>query len=60
MKRELMGILACPICKGPLRLDVKEENENEVISGTLHCGKCNECYPIDDTTPNLLPPDLRK
>ncbi|MGE0685586.1 MAG: Trm112 family protein, partial [Dehalococcoidia bacterium] len=29
-------------------------------TGSLHCAKCNETYPIEDTIPNLLPPDLRK
>ncbi|MFC1920923.1 methytransferase partner Trm112 [Chloroflexota bacterium] len=59
MKKELMDILACPVCKGELELIVEEEKENEVISGSLLCGKCNEHYPIVDTIPNLLPPDQR-
>jgi uncharacterized protein YbaR (Trm112 family) len=59
MKRELLDILACPVCKGELELTVKEENEKEVISGTLTCKKCKETYPITDTIPNLLPPDQR-
>ena len=59
MKKELMEILACPVCKGPLELTVAEENEKEVVAGTLHCGKCPEDYPIEDSIPNLLPPDLR-
>ena len=57
MKRELMDILACPVCKGKLNLHVDEENEQEIVTGSLHCGKCNVYYPIVDTTPNLLPPD---
>ena len=60
MKKELMEILACPMCKGELSLDVQEENEKEIVTGTLHCGKCNENYPINDTIPNLLPPEMRK
>jgi len=59
MKKELMDILACPVCKGELQLDVSQENEREVISGSLHCSKCKETYPIVDTIPNLLPPELR-
>jgi len=57
MKKELMDILACPVCKGELELSVDEENEEEVVAGTLHCAKCNARYPIVDTIPNLLPPD---
>ena len=59
MKKELMDILACPVCKGSLELQVEEEEGEEVISGSLHCARCPESYPIKDTIPNLLPPDLR-
>jgi uncharacterized protein YbaR (Trm112 family) len=59
MKRELMEILACPLCKGDLKLDVKEENEIEIITGSLYCEKCKETYPIEEGIPNLLPPELR-
>ena len=59
MKRELMDILACPMCKGDLDLTVDEEDDKEIVSGSLYCKACNETYPIIDTIPNLLPPDLR-
>ena len=60
MRKDLMDILACPMCKGELQLTVDEENEQEVLRGSLLCAACNETYPIDDGIPNLLPPDLRK
>ena len=60
MKHELMEILVCPVCKGELRLTVDEENEQEIITGSLHCVKCAENYPIVDSIPNLLPPELRR
>ncbi|MBI4301168.1 MAG: methytransferase partner Trm112 [Chloroflexi bacterium] len=59
MKKELMEILACPVCKGPLELTVEEEDEREIVKGSLYCGHCSERYPIEDTIPNLLPPGLR-
>ncbi|MDE2861379.1 MAG: methytransferase partner Trm112 [Chloroflexota bacterium] len=59
MKRELLDILACPMCKSPLTLTVEEENEVEVVKGTLECESCPESYPIEDSIPNLLPPNLR-
>lgn len=59
MKRDLMEILACPLCKGPLKLTVEEEDEKEVIKGSLHCESCSVTYPIEETIPNLLPPELR-
>lgn len=57
MKRELMAILACPLCKGELELKVEAENKEEIVSGYLLCRRCNEHYPITDTLPHLLPPD---
>jgi len=59
MRRDLMEILACPVCKGELQLSVDEENEREIVAGSLFCAKCSERYPITDTIPNLLPPELR-
>ena len=60
MKRDLMDILVCPMCKGPLTLAVTKEEKGEIVTGSLHCAKCKETYPIVDTIPNLLPPSLRK
>ena len=58
MKRKLMDILACPVCKyHPLELAVKKEDEKEVLDGTIRCPKCNVDYPIEDGIPNMLPPD---
>ena len=59
MKRDLLDILACPLCKGDLTLEVFEENETEIVTGKLCCNTCKECYPIEDCIPNMLPPDLR-
>ena len=57
MKRELTDILACPVCKGNLDLEVVEEEGEEIITGTLRCPKCGVDYPITDSIPNLLPPE---
>lgn len=57
MKKELTDILVCPVCKGELELSVEEENEGEIVTGSLYCAKCDVHYPIVDTIPNLLPPD---
>ena len=59
MKRDLMDILVCPVCKGELKLSVDEENEAEIVTGSLYCPKCEVTYPIVETIPNLLPPDQR-
>ena len=64
MRRQLMDILACPLDKGPLRLDVTEERPDdrggEVIAGSLTCTQCGAVFPIEDGIPNLLPPELRE
>ena len=60
MKKDLMDILACPVCKGGLELRSEAEEGDEVITGRLECAACKESYPIEDSIPNLLPPDLRR
>ena len=57
MKKELMDILACPVCKGDLELRVDKEEGEEVVTGSLYCSRCDYSYPIVDTIPNLLPPE---
>ena len=57
MKKEIADILVCPVCKGKLQLKVEEENEVEIITGSLYCPECAVRYQIIDTIPNLLPPD---
>ena len=59
MRKDLVDILACPICKNPLELTVEEESGEEVVHGHLTCKQCSERYPIEDRIPNLLPPEMR-
>ena len=56
MKRSLMDILCCPVCKGDLTLHADEENEVEILEGELRCAACRVNYPIHEGIPNLLPP----
>ncbi|GIW08866.1 MAG: hypothetical protein KatS3mg060_3671 [Dehalococcoidia bacterium] len=60
MKRDLLDILACPTCKAEFDLKVEEENDQEIVRGTLTCKQCGEVYPITDTIPDLRPPSLRE
>jgi len=60
MKRDLVEILACPMCKGDLEVKMAEENEKEIVNGSLYCPECKIIYPIVDTIPNLLPPDRKE
>ncbi len=59
MKRELMEILACPLCKGDLGLEIVEESDGKILAGRLTCTTCQQSYPISDGVPNLLPPESR-
>ena len=59
MNKELMEIIACPMCKGELELRVETEDGEDVITGSLICHECDETYPIEDAIPNLLPPNMR-
>ena len=59
MKKELMDILACPVCKGELTLTVTKEDGEEIVEGSLRCEACGETYPIEDAIPNMLPPTMR-
>ena len=55
MRRSLMDILCCPVCKGDLSLNVEKEDEKEIIEGGLSCAICKVNYPIHEGIPNLLP-----
>ena len=60
MKRQMMEIICCPMCKGDLALKVEKENDVEILAGFLTCKVCKFDYPIKDGIPNLLPPELQK
>lgn len=55
MRRKILDILCCPVCKGDLALTVTEETEREILEGILLCARCNVEYPIHEGIPNLLP-----
>ena len=60
MKEDLLDILRCPVCRGDLTLVARRREGNEIVEGTLTCGKCRVEYPIDDGIPDLLPADERE
>ena len=39
MKKDLMEILACPVCHGELVLTVEREEAGEIVSGSLYCAQ---------------------
>jgi len=46
--KELLNILACPVCKG----DIEYKNEGEVEK--LKCKNCKRVYPVEDGIPIML------
>ncbi|MEM4257589.1 MAG: methytransferase partner Trm112 [Candidatus Thermoplasmatota archaeon] len=55
MRKEILDILCCPVCKGNLTLTVTCEENDEILSGSFFCETCNVSYPISDGIPDLLP-----
>ncbi len=45
ISKELLDILACPVCKSSL---------SETPTGKLQCGACRRLYPIRDGIPIML------
>ena len=58
--KELLNILACPVCKGDLTLEIEKEEEDKILKGSLYCPFCSSHYPIEQGTPNLLPPKPKR
>jgi len=47
ISKRLMDILACPICKTPVRLTTDNSG--------LKCETCQRVYPVRDDIPVMLP-----
>lgn len=56
MKRSIVPLLCCPVCKGDLTLTVTDGDDREIREGKLHCLVCRVEYPVEDGIPDLLPP----
>lgn len=52
MKKKLLSILVCPLCKGPLRYKSREK--------ILICEKDKLAYPVRNGIPVLLETDATK
>ena len=52
MKKKILNILVCPICKGPL---VSRPRQKELI-----CEKDRLAYPVRNGVPVLLESDARR
>ena len=52
LHKELLEVLACPVCKGEL--------EYREAEAKLLCHKCRLAYKIDDDIPIMLPDEAEK
>jgi uncharacterized protein YbaR (Trm112 family) len=60
VKRRLLDILACPVCRHhPLELKETKVEGEEIEAGSLTCPNCHAIYPITDGIPDMLPPQDR-
>jgi len=55
MKKTIVGLLCCPVCKGTLTLHIDIEEKGDILTGSLACGHCKTTYPISEGIPDLLP-----
>lgn len=60
MKKNVMDILVCPICKGEMRLKTKDKNKEDILQGELICKTCSESYSISEGIPRLIEVSLVK
>jgi uncharacterized protein len=51
ISKDLLDILACPVCKTPLKLAASDQ---------LECANCRRLYPIRDGIPILLESEAPK
>src|SRR5438105_4503327 len=54
MKRNALNVLVCPVCKSSLLLTADEHEGPEVITGRLHCARCDSAYPIVRGVPRFV------
>lgn len=57
VKPRLAEFLICPECRGPLRLDVRKQEHEEIVEGEFECRQCSLGYPIRGGIPRFVPGD---
>ncbi len=59
MNKEILDILACPECKGDLKIESAEKDTTEIINGRLICETCGLFFTIQGGVPNFLDADSK-
>jgi SAM-dependent methyltransferase/uncharacterized protein YbaR (Trm112 family) len=52
MRRELLDLLTCPVCRDSELLGLRED----MLDGEVACSRCGASYPVRGGIPILLPP----
>lgn len=55
MNQDALRFLACPRCRGELRISIEEFSGNDIRSGRLDCVSGCGRYPVTQGVPRLLP-----
>ncbi|MBU4204645.1 methyltransferase domain-containing protein [Patescibacteria group bacterium] len=58
MKKKLLELIVCPVCKNKLTLKTFKENREEIEAGVLLCS-CGQFFPIIKNIPRILIGSLR-
>jgi SAM-dependent methyltransferase len=53
MRAELLDLLACPACRGSLRLNAEADERGEFAEGRLACEGCDAEYPLVRGVPRM-------
>ncbi|MDZ7699422.1 MAG: methyltransferase domain-containing protein [Deltaproteobacteria bacterium] len=58
MKTALLDMLICPAClpdEMALSCRIDNQKDDDIITGSLHCNRCNESYSITDAIASFIP-----
>jgi len=55
MRKQLLGMIFCPVCKAQqFDLSIEQENQVEIRQGTVTCQKCQRAYSVQDGILDML------
>jgi len=56
MKKELVGLLACPSCRGALEVNVTKTEGEEITEGRIRCISCGKDFAVTGGIPRFSEP----
>lgn len=60
MREELIEMLACPVCQGPLGWEILSESGGQIETAEARCESCKAVYPVREGIGGFLTPDLAR